>query len=168
MQVVAPLSRFAAPHALHEFDRLRPAQRRLDLVRQGLCLRDVPLRQQAGVHHRVVALDMHHRALAQPVDQRVAIGCVEHVVKGVETVPFALAGRDHQQRQVVVAEHRDGSVAQIAHEAQRFERFRASIDQIADKPQAIAPAIEAAMFKQRFEWIETALQITDRVGAHAC
>jgi len=38
------------------------------------------------------------------------------------------------EMQVVIAEYRERALAELAHKAQHVERFRAAIDQVADKP----------------------------------
>ena len=69
------------------------------------------------------------------------------------------------QVQVVIAEHRDGPRAEIAHEAQHLERFRAAVHQVADEPQAIA-AFENSFAQQLLQLVEAPLHVADRVRRH--
>ena len=103
-----------------------------------------PLRQQAGVHHRAAALGVHHRPRAQPVDQLVAHRARSSTSSKRVVLARSLEALElREQVQVVVAEHRDRALAEIAHEAQHLERFRPAVDQVAHEPQAVARAIEA-------------------------
>ena len=66
----------------------------------------------------------------------------------------------------MVAQHGDGSLAQIAHETQGFQRTRPAIDQIADQPQPVDSGIEMTCFEQTQERAEAALDVANRVGGH--
>ena len=59
----------------------------------------------------------------------------------VSSLPRNLA---HQQVEIVIAEYGLGRVAKRLDQTQRFQRFRATVDQVADQPQAIDDRIEGA------------------------
>ena len=143
-----------------------PLQRGFDFARQRQRLLDRPLRQQARVHHRVARLGVHQLAAAQPVEQLVAIGRREYFVERVAAMGFAHAGRDDEQMQIVIAEHGHRALAQAAHEAQRLERLRAAIDEIADEPQRVRRRIEAQRVEEPAQLVVAALNVADGVGAH--
>jgi hypothetical protein len=52
-------------------------------------------------------------------------------------VKRADAGGDGEQMQIVIAQQRDGTFAEIAHEAQCRKRIRPAVDQIADEQEAL-------------------------------
>jgi hypothetical protein len=64
----------------------------------------------------------------------------------------------------VVAEHDHRAIAEIAHEAQRRERSRTAVDQVADKPDPVACAIEPECRDERLQLVEAALDVADSVG----
>jgi hypothetical protein len=78
-------------------------------------------------------------------------------------VPFG----EREKMQIVVAEHHDGALAQIAHEAQDRERRRTPVDEVADEPQPVAGALEPAELEQRLQLLQAALYVADRVGRQA-
>ena len=52
------------------------------------------------------------------------------------------------------------------HGAQHFERCRATVDQVAGQPEAVAHGIETQAIKQGDELRVAALQVADRVVGH--
>ena len=119
------------------------------------------------MNHAVVAFDVTQGLPAQPVQQFIAVRRLENGLQGVILAPrLGAAFRNHQQVKVVVAEDGQRRVAEALDEAQRFQRFRPAIDQIADQPQAIARRAESAFVQQPLQGIETALNIADGVGGH--
>ena len=113
---------------------------------------------------------MQQRAAAQPVKQPVAVGRIQHHLQGVaafaDEVALGFAGQA-QQINIVIAQHGDGGFAQIADKAQRAERFRATVNQIADKPEAVAGGVEFHLVEQCKQLVVTALNVTNRVPCHA-
>ena len=77
-------------------------QRFLDLARKLECAPNAPLRQQSGVHHRVVRIGVHHLARAQPLEELVAVRRAQHVFDSVAPVGLAYTCRDREQIEVVV------------------------------------------------------------------
>ena len=71
-----------------------------------------------------------------------------------------------QQVQVVVAEHRDGAIAQRLHEAQAAERVGAAVHEVAHEPQAVARRVERELVDEPLEGLEAPLQVADRVEGH--
>jgi len=110
------------------------AQLRLDFAGERFRRGDVPLRQEPRVDQHVVCSDVRHRPVPQPVEQAVAVGRSDHVP---ERVVFAGLDRPlskRQQMQIVVAEHGQRAIPQIAHEAQGGKRGRAAVDEVAHEP----------------------------------
>src|SRR3954465_9496534 len=81
---------------------------------------------------------MHHRPCAYPFDERAAIGRAEHIGEGVVLARLGEAFVLRDEMQVVVAEHDDRALAERSHEAQRLQRLRASVDEVADEPKTVA------------------------------
>jgi hypothetical protein len=76
--------------------------------------------------------------VAQPVEQRVAVGRVEHAVQRVLAARLARAVRHAQQVQVVVAQQAARRAAQRLQPAQHVHRVRAAVDQVAQQHQRVA------------------------------
>jgi len=166
LQRIAPARRLVAVQAIEEVAVPGTAKHRLHLGRERARLVHRPLGKQPRVHHRVRTLDVHQRATAQPLEQRVAIRRIEHLAERVALARAFHARRDAEQVQVVVAEHGHRAIAEVLHEAQACERVGAAIDQVAHEPEAIARAVEADARKEPLERLEAALQVPDRVGRH--
>ena len=77
---------------------------------------------------------MQQRLPPQPAEQFVPVGCLEHVVEGIPTTLARHAGGDHQQVDVVVAEHGHRARAEPGHVAQHRERLAATVYQVTDQP----------------------------------
>lgn len=67
---------------------------------------------------------------------------------------------------VVISEYRRGGRAQIANETQGLQGLRASIDEIAGKQQPVGSGIEMQCFEQSPEFVETPLNVANRVKRH--
>ena len=166
-QRLAPAPRLGA---VQQRELPRPgvaAQERLQFARELQRPLQRPRRQQPRVHHRVAQFRVvvQHRTAPQPLDQLVAVGRGQH---RVQLVPGARrrAGRQRQQGDVVVAERAHRAVAQAAEEAQRLERPRAAVDQVADAPQRVAAAVEADPLQQRLQLVQAALDVAHGVHRH--
>ena len=68
--------------------------------------------------------------------------------------------------QIVVAEYHDRSASQRLDEAQRVERPRSAIDEVADEPRTITRGVEGETIEQELELCTAALNVTDRVDCH--
>ena len=75
-----------------------------------------------------------------------------------------VSGGDGQQMEVVVAENGDRGVAQRFHFAQRGERIRSAVHDIADDPQPVLARREADQIQQLAELGVAALDVADRVA----
>jgi len=142
------------------------AQLRFYLGREVLRLPDRPRRQEAGVDHHVLAVDVQHRPEPQPVEQIVAVRCIEQIVEGVVGAPLRMAGGEREEVQIVVALHDDGALPEIAHEPHHGRRVRPAVHQVADEPEAVARARESDLAEQALERLEAGLDVADRVGGH--
>jgi len=107
---------------------------------------------------------MEQRAHAQPFEELVAIRCVEDIVERIAPAPALDALRDAQQMEIVIAEHRDGCIAERFHVAQAIGRPRPAIHEVADEPQLVARRIECDLIDEPAQRLEAALQVSDRVG----
>ena len=87
---------------------------------------------------------MEHRSGTEPVDQRLAVRGLQHVVEGVLAAQSSHPAGARDEVQVVIAEHGMRPVPQIGDEPQHVEGARATIDKIADEPEPIARGIESA------------------------
>jgi len=142
LQLVVPALWARAVQLREEFTVPGSAQLGFDLGGERLRPIGIPLRQEPGVYQDVAPLNMYQREAPQPVKQRVAIGRCKHLAKRVVSAPLGKAVRKRKKMQIVVAEHCHRALAQFVHEAQRRERRRSTVDEIADKPQAVLAAIE--------------------------
>jgi len=142
MQVLAPGFGLIAVHVLEKIEMMLAAQFLLDFVGEGGGFLHRPLRQQAGMHQRIVVLGIKQPLVAQPVEQFVAVWRRQHLIDGVLAMRFDEAVGDRQQVQVVVAEHDHRLVAQRPCPAQHRQRIRPAVDQIAHQPQPVARGVE--------------------------
>jgi hypothetical protein len=118
------------------------------------------------VHHRVVALGVHHRAAPQPSEQLGAIGRLEHLAERVVLARALGAFELRHEMKIVVSEHRHRALAEVAHEAQHLERLGSAVHQIAEEPQSV-PGAEIGLAQQLLQLIEAALHVAQRVRRHA-
>ena len=102
----------------------------------GARLFQCPAGIDAGMHHCglefLVVVQQRH--LPQPLNQVVAIFRLENPPQVLFGRPRAGRHGERQQMQIVITQHRDGGFAERADEAQRFQRFRPTIDQVPDEP----------------------------------
>ena len=68
--------------------------------------------------------------------------------------------------QIMIAQYRHCLLAQTADKAERFQRMRSPINQIASQPVTRAWRLALNALNQRLQWLETPLNITDCVHAH--
>jgi len=133
-QLVVPAIRVRTVKLREKFLVPGSAQFRLDFPGKCLRRRDVPLRQQPRVNQRVVCDDVHHRPVPQPIQQHVAVGRGDHLLKRVVFASLDGTLSKRQEMQVVVAEHGQGAITQVPHEAQCGKRGRAAVDEVAHEP----------------------------------
>ena len=112
---------------------MRPAQRGFHLLRQRQRLCGAPLRHDARVHQQMTFLQNCQRLPAHPVQQRLAVGCLQDVIQRIGAMHFANALRHGQQVQVVIAQYRFSTIAKSDYCAQSGKRIRSAINQIAGK-----------------------------------
>ena len=96
-----------------------------------------------------------------PVEQRRPVVSKHDVVERVAAMSFANASGRGQQVQVVVAKHDGGAIAQGPQPAQRRERMRSAIDQVAGKPER-ARVVGVGAMQERPQSGVAALQVADR------
>ncbi len=167
MQVLVPLGGLVAVHAVQEGQQQGiVTQHLLDLGGTPERLFQRPLRRDAGMHHGGLALGVmvDEFLLAQPVDQVGAIGRIENGLERIGAFQALDIVRHGQQVQIMVAQHRDGRAAQVAHETQRLERLRAAVHHIAGQPQAITGRAEIDPLQQATKGFQATLQVADSVG----
>jgi hypothetical protein len=119
------------------------------------------------VHERVAFGCVHELAPAEPVEELVSIVCLQYFIERVATMGFAHARRNHEQMEIVIAEHGNGTRAELSDEAQCFERLGAAVDEIADEPENVTGRVERDAVEQAAQLIVAALDVTDRVSSHA-
>jgi len=165
-QIIAPRCRLRAPHLAEEITVVRCLQRCTHFARQRCRLLNAPLRQQAGMDHRIFAFDMEQRQPTQPGQQVVAIRSRKNFCQRILTADFAVAIRQHRQMQIVVTENDRRTPSQTFDQAQDGERVRAAIDQVANQPQAVACRREAQVFEQADKFSVATLNVADSIGGH--
>jgi hypothetical protein len=104
--------------------------------------------------------------MTQPLEQFIPIGRVENIVEGVRGMRPLDSFRYDEEREIVIAEHRDGAASQTLHKPHDRERLRATIDEIANEPQGVACGFEPDPVQQPQQLIMAALNIADGVGTH--
>ncbi len=87
------------------------------------------------MHHQLAVLEMREGSLADPFEQGFGIGRLQDLGQRVACLQLADAGRGGQQVQVVVAEHGHAPLAQRDHLAQRGQRGRPAVDEVAGEPE---------------------------------
>jgi len=165
-ELLAPLSGLVPVQHAQEFIGAIAREHRLHLARQHERRGHGPRRQEAGVHHRELALDRHQRPRGKPSEQCVAILGGENGIERVVGMRLAVAGGDRQQMKIMIAEHGHGRVAQRDHFAQHGQRIGPAIDQVADEPQAVGVGRETDEVEQLAEFGVAALDIADCVERH--
>ena len=116
------------------------------------------------------AVDVQQTAVAQPVEQLVAIRREQHFAQ-LRIDPrliLALALADREQRKIVIAEHDERAIAECLDVAQHRERLPAAVDEIAAEPEAIVRRIELDLVDQPDKLVVAALDIADGPGCHQC
>jgi hypothetical protein len=74
--------------------------------------------------------------------------------------------RDGKKKQVVIAKHDDGPIAQLLDIAEHAQRIRAAVDEIADEPDPVDVRLKGDAVEQAAEGVEAPLNVADRVGSH--
>src|SRR5690242_7750671 len=77
-----------------------------------------------------------------------------------------MTGRDDEQVQIVIAEHRGCGRTERLHGAKHRQRIRTSIHQIADEPQPVARRLEGDDVEKLAEFRVAALNVADDVVTH--
>ena len=101
-----------------------------------------------------------------PAKQLGAIGSSQDFSERIALVGSLGARGDGEQMQIVVAEYHDGRRSQRLDEAQRIERPRSAIDEVADEPRTIAGGVEGKTIEQELELCAAALNVTNCVDCH--
>src|SRR5262245_60578702 len=109
---------------------------------------------------------MKHRARAQPSEQLIAIRRAQDFIQRVFALARLADERDREQMQVVIAEHDDRGVAQLLDSTQYAERFGATVDEVADEPDAVCFRVEVNLFEKPIELGAATLNVADGVGCH--
>ena len=87
--------------------------------------------------HEVITFTVKKRSMQEPFDERVPIGRLENVIERVSRLSIASPAASRDQMQVMVPEHDDRAIVEIADKTKNVERARSAVHEIADEPQAI-------------------------------
>jgi hypothetical protein len=166
LQAVVPARRLVAIHAAQEVFPVWAAQGGFHLLRQRQRLIGRPLRQQAGMHHQIIALAQGKRPVPQPVKQFGAVGRGQDVIQRIAAAGLADADGHGKQMQVMVTEHHLRPVAQFAHHAQHGQGLRAAVDGVADEDEAGVGSAGSELVDQVDGACVAALDVADGVGGH--
>ena len=137
-KAILPLAGRVPIHGTQKAFHVRSSQRLFHLSRQRYGLRRAPLRQHTCMHHQPAVVVHRHGAVPQPVEQRLAVRCLQNVLYRIVAARLAHTLPQCQQMQVVVAEQAVRGVAQRHQAAQRTQRIRPPVHQIAQKVQSVA------------------------------
>uniref|UniRef100_A0A8W7P3H7 UvrD-like helicase ATP-binding domain-containing protein n=1 Tax=Anopheles coluzzii TaxID=1518534 RepID=A0A8W7P3H7_ANOCL len=113
------------------------------------------------MHHGIALLGNHQGLTTQPVQQYLAVSCVEDVVHRITAMQLAKTFRHGQQMQVVITQYDLYPVLLLEHPAQHLQGLRATVDQITGQPQRILARIEFDLSQQLLKWAEAALDIAN-------
>ena len=117
--------------------------------------------------------DLHDAALVGdgPVDLE-AVGDLRPVQR-VVVAEVHRVGRarpeargDGEEKDIVIAEDCDGRRAEFTNVAQHLEGVGSTVDEVADKPEAVLLRIELNGLRELRQGFEAALDVTDCIGAH--
>ena len=120
------------------------------------------------VHHRegaVADLARHRqRPPAKPVHPVFALARLEHVIEGVALTELPQLERHHDEMQLVVADHVDGTARfdELAHPFEHTQRARSAVHDVADRVQRetiLAERIPQSR-EQLVEFVDAALHVT--------
>src|SRR5690606_5905130 len=115
------------------------------------------------MYHQMAMLIMSQRLVSQPVQQLLCVRRGQQFLQGILLAGLAHPGSDCQTVNVVVAQYTDGAIAQRTNQAQRSQRVRATVDQIACKPEfGLAVGCNIRMAEQAVQRAAAALNITNR------
>jgi hypothetical protein len=148
LQTVVPMVRRVAVHGAEETLEVAASQHLFDFGRQRHGLRHRPLRQHTRMHHQPAVAVQRHGAVAQPVEQRLAVRRLQDVLHGVLAARGARALPQGQQVQVVVAQQALRRVAQGRQAAQHLERVGAAVDQVAQDVERVAAGRKIYLLQQ--------------------
>jgi hypothetical protein len=118
-----------------------------DFTSQASGVVDRPLRQEAGMNHEVGAFVMVQWLPPEPLQQLSPIVGGEDVVDRVFRPHGDDLFRYSQQEQIVIAQDDPYGGAKLFEVAKDAKGVRATIDQIADGPQAISGRIKPDLFE---------------------
>jgi hypothetical protein len=162
-ELLAPACRLVAVHHVQEGSEVGALQLGLDFGGKLQGRRQVPLRHDAGVHQQPASFVHRHAALAQPVEPGLALGAGEDLAERVAGMQRPHTMGHGKQVQVVVAEQAARRVAQAAQPAQRGQRLRAAVDQVAEHKEAVARRRKGQCRQQVVECVAAALQVAHQV-----
>jgi hypothetical protein len=118
------------------------------------------------MHHQVAPFGMRERPHQQPLDERVAIARRKHLIERIGAAAPLRAAGHREQVQIVIAEHDDGVIPECTHLAQRRERPRPAVDEIADEPEPVTVGGELQPCEEGAQLLITTLQIADGIAGH--
>src|SRR5262249_42959035 len=129
-----------------------------------------PLRWQASVYQRHAegGVMVQQGSVAQPREEVVTIGGGEHIRKGILRLVASLTVCDGQEMEIVISQYRDGTVPQGLDRPEYLQRLRATVHQIASKPELVACTIKLQTVEQGEQGGITALHISNSVNSHLC
>jgi hypothetical protein len=87
-QVIAPRGWLIAIHLMEKVGHVWTSQNLLHLGGQSDGLRSGPRRQNTRVHHQHTVCPDRHALMAQPIQHRIAVGCIQQILQRV----LSLAG----------------------------------------------------------------------------
>ena len=159
-----PAQRLVARHDLQELRQVRAREHPLDLGRQLQRHRRVPLRHDAGVHHQpavFLAAPCADSAASRAARRGRARRAPRSSVSSRCTLrpPWATASRCRSwlpSRQVA-------ALLDLAESAQRGERLRTTIDEVAQHEQVVARRRKGDLCEQAFEWLQASLHVADEI-----
>ncbi len=163
-----PAVGLVAVHLAEELPVVGAAQYPFHLVCAVLRRGKIPLGRQAGMDQRETEtiVVVEQGTVAQPVDQLVPVGCLEHLVQVVAVLEAVVAAGQCQQVQVVVSQHGDGPLTEGLHQPQGLQGLGTAVYQVAHEPEPITGRIETDRLQQRAQFVVASLDVADRIDSH--
>jgi hypothetical protein len=115
---------------------------------QPLRLPYTPNWKESGMNHDEIPLSMEQGEVAHPIEQIVSVRRIENRRHRVPRLGNTKTFGKRQEVEIVVAQHRNESVAESFGPTQHRKGVGTSIHQVADQPQPIMFVVETDLLEQ--------------------
>ena len=166
VEIRAPCRVAVADQSPHECLIFRARKTRRHLISKTAGELDAPLRHQPTVNHHEPPKAVNQRPRPQPPEELVTVRGSQNLVEGVLFFGPGHAGGTRQQVEIMVAQHRDQSLAVLAGPTQHLERKGTAVDEIAHQPQLVAFGLPLDTPEQTLQRFPAAVDVTNDPCRH--